>query len=51
MSANISQAKRYREMVRFEFKRCPPPPDSNPEKAFRIHLETLYQEEKNYYLY
>lgn len=46
MSANISQARRYREMVRFEFKRCPPPPDSNPDKAFRIHLEALYEQEK-----
>ena len=46
MSANISQARRYREMVRFEFKRCPPATDSNPDEAFRIHLETLYKEEK-----
>ena len=46
MSANISQAKRYREMVRFEFKRCPPPPDSNPDKAFHIHLEALYKKDK-----
>ncbi len=47
MSANISQARRYREMVRFEFKRCPPPPNSNSDKAFRIHLENLYQQEKS----
>ena len=47
MSANISQARRYREMVRFEFQRCPPPPDSNPDKAFRIHLETLYEKDKS----
>jgi len=46
MSVNISQARRYREMVRFEFKRCPPPPDSNPDKAFRIHLEALYEKEQ-----
>ncbi|MEO1765197.1 MAG: hypothetical protein AAFR83_25365 [Cyanobacteria bacterium J06629_18] len=47
MSANISQAKRYREMVRFELKRCPPPPDSNPDKALYIHLQVLYQEHKS----
>ena len=46
MSENISQARRYREMVRFEFKRCPPPYDSNPDIAFRIHLEALYEQEK-----
>lgn len=48
MTANISQAKRYRDMVRsdLELFRHPIPHSSNPDIAFCSYLETLYDEAK-----
>ncbi|MEM7715885.1 MAG: hypothetical protein AAF349_20310 [Cyanobacteria bacterium P01_A01_bin.68] len=47
MSSDVSQAKRYREMVRTTLWRYTSPPNSNPDTALRIHLESLYEEGKN----